>query len=160
MDQSKIFLVLPFINNSFEKINKLLSKNKIKTIYRPKLKLGRLFKKRNVINKGLLSNLVYKIKCKDCPSVYVGQTMQLLKKRVQQHKSSTKNPISKSSGVAEHIFMFPDHNIDFDNIDILEMEDNYYKRLFKENFHIKRSIDIMNRNFEIGTLPPTFSVVP
>lgn len=73
------------------------------------------------------SNLIYKINCKDCPGCYIGQTKQYLKNRVYQHKHSIKstlNNLNNKTALTTHT-LDKNHNFDFENTEILQMERNY-----------------------------------
>jgi len=43
------------------------------------------------------SGIVYMVECSDCPSVYVGETSQSLKKRISQHSNDVKNGIHSTA---------------------------------------------------------------
>ncbi|KAI4476739.1 hypothetical protein M0804_013356 [Polistes exclamans] len=83
------------------------------------------------------SNLVYKIPCV-CDKCYIGQTKPKLKKRLEQHKNDCK-PInaqkSNITALAEHHFS-TEHKFKFDETNILDKEDNWYKRNISEMYHI------------------------
>jgi len=82
------------------------------------------------------SNVVYKLSCKDCDASYIGQTKRQLKTRIKEHKSNIKLDPNKISVISEHINSF-NHSFNWDNIKILDVEHNYFKRLTSEIIHIK-----------------------
>ena len=49
------------------------------------------------------SGVIYSISCKDCPSVYIGETGLWLSTRLQQHQKATKKEIQTKSAVAKHV---------------------------------------------------------
>lgn len=75
------------------------------------------------------SNLVYEIDCQ-CGKTYIGQTMQKLNTRLQQHRNGT-----GKTGLTAHI-KETGHTMDFDNVKILDKEPILQKRMFLEFAHI------------------------
>ena len=55
------------------------------------------------------SNVIYKIPCFDCNSIYVGQTSKTLDTRIKQHKNYVKNAYDNSA-LFKHAFQ-NDHKI-------------------------------------------------
>ncbi|KAI4476581.1 hypothetical protein M0804_013475 [Polistes exclamans] len=91
----------------------------------------------NWVDKLEQSNLVYKIPCV-CDKCYIGQTKQKLKKRLEQHKNDCKPMNAQKSNItalAEHHFS-TGHNFKFDETNILDKGDNWYKRNISEMYHI------------------------
>ena len=71
---------------------------------------------------GKCSGLVYSVPCNDCEGNYVGETGQLLEKRVAQHKNDIKNK-RKSAALCKHATELG-HSFDFGNTSILCFENN------------------------------------
>lgn len=84
------------------------------------------------------SNLIYKIKCKDCEQCYIGQTKQFLQKRLKQHEYDCKiNNINKLEKTALALHHFNNnHHFDFQNPKILDKEINFIKRNISEMIFI------------------------
>jgi hypothetical protein len=70
---------------------------------------------------------VYKINCKDCSKVYVGQTARELHTRIDEHRRRINKPprnaheyqaLIRDSAMAEHA-LDTGHSIDLENIEIL-----------------------------------------
>ncbi|KAI4475149.1 hypothetical protein M0804_014486 [Polistes exclamans] len=102
------------------------------------IKINSIYTKlKDKVDKLEQSNLVYKIPCV-CDKCYIGQTKQKLKKRLEQHKNDCK-PInaqkSNITALAEHHFI-TGHKFKFDETNILDKEDNWYKRNISEMYHI------------------------
>ena len=101
------------------------------------------------------SNVVYQLTC-DCGAHYIGQTSQMLSKRIQQHQASLRRltsgklQIGENSGVTQHMTEKPNHNILFDEVKIIEKESNYHKRLFKEAIHIGNTQLTMNLKRDVA----------
>lgn len=56
---------------------------------------------------------IYEIPCKDCPSVYIGQTRRKFKIRLREHRNAVDNERVHESSVAVHSVELK-HNIDWD----------------------------------------------
>lgn len=76
------------------------------------------------------SHLVYRIKCKNCATSYVGLTQkQTLKKRPEQQRGDQTRALWRgicSTALSEHVFR-NGHEFDFENVDILQTARNYNK---------------------------------
>ena len=105
------------------------------------------------MNKSEISNVVYKIPCLDCSKTYVSQTGRMLFARCDKHKENinlnekyhnfvTKHRINNKNDTGSQ------HNFDWDNVEILHKETNYFKRIIAEKFYIKKegnnSINVMS----------------
>lgn len=96
------------------------------------------------------SDVIYSVPCRDCQGCYVGQTSQLLKNRITQHRSDSR--IGKNSCALALHFKNSDHNFDFNNVKILDQETNYKKRLFLEMAHIFTDKQSINFKTDINQL--------
>ncbi|KAG5326430.1 CP9E2 protein, partial [Pseudoatta argentina] len=81
--------------------------------------------------------VVYKINCLNWESSYVGQTKRKLKTRIKKHKADTKKSFSENSVVSRH-HLNEMHELDWDNIRILDTEQSLMKRRISEMIHIKK----------------------
>ncbi len=79
------------------------------------------------IPKDKASQLVYKLSCQDCTTVYIGETSRSVADRMKEHSQLTKrNPrnneertkLDRSSAIALHV-LETEHHVDFDNPEIL-----------------------------------------
>ena len=94
-------------------------------------------KTKQPIDKLDLCNLVYLINCRDCDSLYIGETSQKLKKRLSQHMLDIRN-CNKKTALAEHAYS-TGHTFDFDNCRILHLGiANTYKRKMIEKLYIQK----------------------
>ena len=100
------------------------------------------------------SNVVYRIPCRDCPQVYIGQTSRLLKTRINEHKAAVKHARTEESAVDEHVWVSK-HQVDFQAATVLEEETNLHQRLALESWHIKKHSTF---NWEAGTLSSAYFV--
>ena len=125
-EDSKNFVVLPYVSGLSEKISRELRKHDIKVAHKTINKINDMFprpkgKKDVTLNTGV----VYKIQCKDCNFVYYGQTERSLRTRLAVCQNA---PLSK---VAEHSNT-QGHEMDFANTSIVIAEHDYHRRLFLE----------------------------
>ena len=74
---------------------------------------------------------VYVIPCKDCPSVYVGETGRTLPIRISEHKRNVRLGHENSAPFI-HV-RDQDHAIDFNQANIVYRSDNRHKRLIIES---------------------------
>ena len=79
-------------------------------------------------------NCVYKIRCNDCVSSYVGQTGRSLKRRLYEHQNNVKNHDARSV-LALHCDE-TGHSFDFDKPVVLDSEVSTFRREFLEMLHI------------------------
>ncbi|XP_018308772.1 uncharacterized protein [Mycetomoellerius zeteki] len=100
-------------------------------------------------------NVVYKISCDDCEASYVGQTKRQLKTRLHEHVSDI-NKKSKSPTVITCHRIDQNHNFDWDNVEILDREASFNKRLISEMVHIKRQTHGLNKQNDTESLPESY----
>jgi len=100
------------------------------------------------------SGVVYKISCMGCRGVYVGETKQLLKKRIYSHRYDIRHLEKDSTALAKHV-KDSNHNVDLDNnISILVKEKNCNRRKIREVIEImkeKHAINFKTDNTEMYT---------
>ena len=77
---------------------------------------------------------MYQIPCRDCNGVYIGQTSQLLKNRINGHKYDKKNKTALTNHILEK-----GHTFDYEKVDILRTENNPKKREFYEMLEIQQN---------------------
>ncbi|KYN28332.1 hypothetical protein ALC57_02245 [Trachymyrmex cornetzi] len=121
------FVLLPYANNITEKLKDVYSKYNLTLTYKPTNTLSKFITtgkdKLNIMEK---SHVVYRIDCCDCESSYVGQTKRKLGTRIKEHKAD----IKKSNGisvVSQHRIDC-NHDMDWQNVKILDSEPFFYKR--------------------------------
>ncbi|XP_046737556.1 uncharacterized protein LOC124406248 [Diprion similis] len=66
---------------------------------------------------------VYRMECKDCHKIYIGQSSQNLKNRISGHRSKIKNHDFDSCALASHS-LDSGHNFDFENTTVIATENN------------------------------------
>ncbi|XP_055840904.1 uncharacterized protein LOC129908458 [Episyrphus balteatus] len=104
----------------------------IKTAMRPNNKVSHFFANtKSKIEKTNKSGVVYSIPCNDCPKIYIGETIQKLGCRINQHKNECKKVLEGSSykniaALAEHTKQ-NGHSFKFDETKILKSENQKFK---------------------------------
>ena len=100
---------------------------------------------------------INKICCKECSSIYIGQTKRRLKDRIKEHKD-IKSVVAGVgvSGVDDHV-LNTSHSIDWDNVTILDGESNKLAREIKESIWIRKCNPELNRKggFELSDIYST-----
>jgi hypothetical protein len=135
--------MLPYQHYVTNKISRLLAKRNIKTIHIPDRKSIHMLS--SVKNKlGLKVPGIYRIPY-ECGKVYVGQTSRAIENRCKEHKRHIHLGQPGNSAVAEHSIE-TGHNIDFNNIMILEKVTGYMNHLVKEAIEICLHPNNFNRD--------------
>ncbi|XP_018366339.1 PREDICTED: uncharacterized protein LOC108763331 [Trachymyrmex cornetzi] len=83
------------------------------------------------------------INCCDYDASYVGQTGRKLKTRISEHKKHINSTTSSKSVITDHRLQC-EHDFDWENIEVLDTEGFYNKRLVSEMIHIKRQKNGLN----------------
>ncbi|KYN04663.1 hypothetical protein ALC62_04467 [Cyphomyrmex costatus] len=104
------------------------------------------------------NNVIYKITCDDCEASYVGQTKRKLSTRLKEHMSDIRKRTGSPSVITEHRINF-DHNFKWNDVQILDIESSYYKRLVSEMVHIKRQKQGLNKQNDTESLPEYYSQI-
>lgn len=149
---------LPYYSNLTDKIIKIFKAENIvvarKTIKSVEKVFSKLKDKTKLLNN---SNVVYEIKCLTCEKVYLGQTSQNLRNRISLHKSDIKGNKQRCALTTHVIDNTPPHKMDFDNIKILDKEQNLCKRSFLEMVYIYKKQNNINKKTDIQNLSIIYS---
>ena len=121
----------------------------IEVAFKPCKTLSNIFPKpKDKIDFSQNSGLVYEIPCRDCDSVYIGETGRSISTRKKEHVDAVKNSVVKKSALCQHA-LESDHLIDWPNSKILKKESNIHRRRTAESFFINQralSVNVLNRN--------------
>ncbi|XP_053687290.1 uncharacterized protein LOC128736823 [Sabethes cyaneus] len=137
-NESTMFVSIPYIPGLSERIGKSLRKHDIIAAYKPndKIKTTIFTKLKDQIPIMQQTNVVYSIPCGVCnDKEYIGQTSQMLEKRIKQHKNSIRTS-SSITGLTQHTIELG-HVFDFSNVHVLERINSEPTRLTAEMLHIK-----------------------
>lgn len=144
----KKYFSLPYVPKISQSIAKSITSvcDNVKVAFKSNSNVGGLFSKlkdKKPLNES--TNVVYCVECIDCNTskCYIGTTGQKVRKRMGQHENDVRNKKEKSSALAYHA-VTNDHIFDFNHVKILERENNYRKRMFLEELHIKSSRNCVN----------------
>ena len=74
--------------------------------------------------------VVYRLNCSNCSASYIGKTERILVHRLKEHQKRADSAFQK------HEIQYPNHRIDFENVEILDRADNNLKLEVKELLHI------------------------
>lgn len=131
---------IPYIRGVSEKIGRILSKENIRTIYQPYQKIGSILPngKDKITNE---TQGVYKIACKDCDKIYIGQTNRRISQREIEHKNAIKN-FDENSSLAIHTFD-KNHQIDFSSTKTIAKVSNPLVRINRESIEIELNKEIV-----------------
>jgi len=77
-------------------------------------------------------NVVYKISCNDCDASYVGQIGRLLKTRISEHQSHIRRNTSTTSVITNYR-VHHNHDFNWNNVEILDVESFYHKRIISDD---------------------------
>jgi len=102
------------------------------------------------------TNVVYKISCSECEATYVGQTKRTLGTRIGEHRSHIKRNSAQPSVITDHR-LATNHEFDWENVKILDVERNYKKRLISEMIHIKKQKSGLNSQQDTDLLDPIYN---
>lgn len=149
--QDKKYLTLPYVAGLSERIHNTFKnryENKVTVSHRSFNLLGRNFSNlKTPIPKGKRSNIVYEIPCKNCNGVYIGQTYQYLKNRLNGHRYDKKNKTALTGHETEY-----KHKFDYDKTRILRTETNKKKREIYEMIYIQKNENAINSRTDTKNL--------
>ncbi|KAL9959675.1 hypothetical protein ACROYT_G033018 [Oculina patagonica] len=81
-ENPKAYTSIPYVKGVSERVRRILSRENIKTAFKPVRTLGNIFKKpKDRPNKERLKGIVYKVTCRTCSFAYVGESKRSWKSR-------------------------------------------------------------------------------
>ena len=87
--------------------------------------------------------------CKESDGVYIGETSRQLNVRTKEHQADVTYRRVQRSALTEHS-VATGHEIDWEDVEIIEREDNWQRRKAKESWNIRMKKSNLNR--DEGTL--------
>lgn len=132
------FKFINYCGRTSIKVCNNLNKLGVNTISVNKRNIGKMLVNNKEKTDKLQKTGVYKLSCKDCDAIYIGQTGRNIKKRIDEHKKSiiySKN----STGMAAHCIQ-QNHFINLENVKLLHSERKGKRLDYLEQLEIKRSI--------------------
>ena len=142
------FVTLPYLQGISEKIARTLNHFNINVAHKPVMTVGSILKKpKDKFSKDISTGVIYKINCKDCDKVYIGQTSRALRSRTREHKRAIFTG-DRSSLLVQHCKKH-NHEFDLDNVKIIDRCSQWSKRLFLEAWHPVREPNATNEHIYI-----------
>lgn len=145
------YISLPFIDGLSQQLGKKFKHYNITLAHKNSNNLKFLFsnlKYKTPIQKQ--SNIIYQIPCNDCDKVYIGQTSQYLKERINGHKYQKNNTALKKHANENK------HKFNFDNTTILHKITSNKARNILESIYIKNNKHACNNKTDIVNLPKIY----
>jgi len=144
----KGFVTLLYIKGISEKIARTLNCFNVNPTHKPVKTVGSILKKpKDKFDQDLLTGVVYKISCKDCEEVYIGQISHTLKSRTREHKRAVFSG-DKNSLLVQHCGQ-TNHDFNFDDVEIVDRCSQWSRRLFLEAWHSIREPNSINEHMHI-----------
>ncbi|KMQ83069.1 hypothetical protein RF55_21023 [Lasius niger] len=145
------FFNIPYVPRISERFKHVARDLQIKLSYTGMNKLREFIRvHKDTLPNELRSNVVYKISCKDCNASYVGQTSRLLKTRIAEHRNHINRRTTQHSVITDH--RLNNHEFTWDNVEVLDEEHIYWKRLISEMIFIKRQNTYLNLQSDTESL--------
>ncbi|KAK9874835.1 hypothetical protein WA026_005651 [Henosepilachna vigintioctopunctata] len=139
--------IMPFIRGVTDRIGRLLQRHEVRAIFKPTHQVRNLLRSAKDPRDKLSSAGVYKIPC-SCGSVYIGTTKRSIKTRLKEHEGHCRRVQPEKSAVAEHAYNNLEHNIKYDDAEVLSTDRNYHARLQREAIEIHKHRNNFNRKEE------------
>ena len=151
-----IFIVLPYVSEKADRsafqLKKLVKENfsqvEFNVAFKTLNKIGSMFPfKDNIKNILDRSVVIYKLRCKwskdvECGQEYIGKTDRILKHQIKEH--SRKASYNKSACYT-HTLKFPDHEIDYEGVEVIDSASSDRKLQVKELLHILKKQPELNK---------------
>ncbi len=164
---------LPYVRGLSEALDRVCRRHGVATTMRPHLTLKRmLVHPKDKREPEETAGVVYQILCRDCPSVYTGETGRRYGARVKEHKKDVLSVSEKKftrsqrkeseaeihpSAITDHVSTV-NHTIDWDNVTFPMKEADWTVRGVKESIQIRKTRDhSMNRDGSRHQLPEVYS---
>ena len=140
---------LPYVGPVSEAVARYIRKAGVQVHLRPTNTIrAKLVHPKDKVDRLDQAGVVYKIKCNDCPDVYVGETERQLNTRYKEHHRS-------SSPVGLHMEQRR-HSMDEGSVSVLHREVDWFRRGVAEAVQIHREAPTLNRRRERHILPAIY----
>ena len=173
-EKSRGMVIVPYVHFLTEKIQRIFAKHGVATAVQPHTTLRRvLVHPKDKIYKRKKGGVVYKIPCKHCAEVYVGETGRQFGVRMAEHRKETEKILdrnftratSRASASEYHKSAITDHACQNNHItdwkasEIVEQKSDKFKRCIKDSIHIRANTRNMSRDEGAYHLSPIWSQV-
>jgi hypothetical protein len=151
-EPKEIYLKLPFrgsqSNTLKRQLQRLFTKLcpwiKLNIVFHASNKLNKLCKLKTKLPNLMCSHVVYKVSCRDCEEFYIGKTIRRLQTRLQEHQKDINSALKQHS-------MLMDHNINFNNTEILAKDNSDFRLSIKETLKIQEQYAFNSLNRNVGS---------
>ena len=151
----KAVVTLPYVRHLSESIRRIFTPLGIRTCFCPHQTLRRtLVHLKDRIEPERRAGVVYKIPCRSCTKVYVGQTGRTLEHRLKEHRRALVSGDVMGSAVAQHA-VDEGHEIEWSSATVIDGHPNFHRRCALEAWHIRSQDGLMNR--DAGPLPQVYN---
>lgn len=151
-DSNKKYFVLPYIPSFYKLFNKFFKDTDINLAFFSLNKLHNIIKAHKDITPGCDNmNIVYKINCNNCDASYVGQTKRHMKTRIKEHQKNFFKVAADQSVITKHRLEY-NHEFNWEDVETLDKEPFYTKRLISEMIYIKRQKNSINLHTDTENL--------
>ena len=145
--------VLPYVSGVTERVRRVMKNHGIETPARPHRTLRQtLVHPKDKVEDNDKCGVVYHVPCLSCPQSYVGETGRKLSTRIEEHHKEVDKVTAKiktrSASVTEDVTKFKsaiaeharakNHLMNWNNIKIIDREDNKTRRWIKEAMHVRK----------------------
>lgn len=131
--------VIPYVSRTTEQLKRIGAKYGIRMVARSqntiKKQVNTVAPKQDKLTK---RGVVYSIPCEPCGKAYIGETGRPIKTRISEHKTAVKYTRTDQNAVAEHRVAC-NCTPNFENVSILAMEENRFKRQIREALEIRKA---------------------
>ncbi len=146
----------PYVKGLSERIREILKKKGIETYFKGSNTLKNiLVSPKDKDPKHSKQDVIYHIPCCDptCDSTYIGETGRVLGERIKDHLTNPNSAIKQHHQNTGHPLPDPESN----DIKIVNVESNAFKRRVKEAIYIKVNNPPLNQNVGKFNLPPIYN---
>lgn len=157
-DYNQGTVCIPYIKGVSESIRRALIPLNIKTTFKPFIKLRNMLSKpKDPIPPDSRSGVVYRLQCRDCDAVYIGETGRKCCTRFKEHKRDVDHATHATRSKTELVdhCWTTGHTFDFDNPKTLAREQRWGPRKLLESWHIRG--DPLTCNVNRGPLPEIYA---
>ena len=142
----KSTVVLPFVDTISRQLRRQLEKHSIRAVFKSDTTIRKqLVRPKDPAPPGRLDSVVYKIPCKSCDKVYIGETGRPVSERLLEHRADVKHRRVDNSAVAEHAWG-EDHHPDWDGVTTIARDKHWHTRRVKEAIQIRLHPNSINRD--------------
>lgn len=156
-EENNSFFTIPFLPQLTDKFNNIVRDIGTIVSYLSLNKLNKHIKvHKDKIPKYSNTHVVQKIKCNDCDASYVGQTCRKLNTRIKEHRQHIIRNTNTKSVIIDHRINL-NHDFNWNETEILDIEPYYNKRMVSEMLHIKKQYNSLNLQTDTEYLPDIYN---